>query len=44
MTDDFKRKLYAEGYDKEAIFERVRAAERAASQHKDGCCGGGGCG
>mmetsp|Transcript_37526 Transcript_37526/g.119380 ORF Transcript_37526/g.119380 Transcript_37526/m.119380 type:complete len:222 (-) Transcript_37526:818-1483(-) len=45
LTDDLKRKLWNEGYDKEAIFERVRAAERAAAQHnKDGCCGGGGCG
>jgi len=44
LTDDFKRKLWNEGYDREAIFERVRAAERAASNHnKDGCCGGGGC-
>ncbi len=44
LTDDFQRKLYNEGYDKEAIAERVQAANRAASSHnKDGCCGGGGC-
>lgn len=45
LTDDFQRKLYNEGYDKEAIAERVQAANRAASNHnKDGCCsGGGGC-
>ena len=30
LTDPMKRKLYDEGYDKEAIEERVRAAERAA--------------
>jgi len=45
LSDDFQRKLYNEGYDKEAIAERVQAANRAASNHnKDGCCGGGGCG
>jgi len=45
LIDDFQRKLYNEGYDKEAIAERVQAANRAASNHnKDGCCGGGGCG
>mmetsp|Transcript_82929 Transcript_82929/g.165535 ORF Transcript_82929/g.165535 Transcript_82929/m.165535 type:complete len:370 (-) Transcript_82929:134-1243(-) len=45
LTDDFQRKLYNEGYDKEAIAERVQAANRAANNHnKDGCCsGGGGC-
>ena len=44
LTDDMKRKLYDEGYDKEAIEERVRAANQAAQNHtKDGCCGGGGC-
>jgi len=45
LGDDFTRKLYNEGYDKEAIAERVQAANRAASNHnKDGCCGAGGCG
>ena len=46
LDDDFKRKLYNEGYDKEAIAERVQAANRAAAGHdKDGCCNrGGGCG
>jgi len=45
LGDEFQRKLYNEGYDKEAIAERVQAANRAASNHnKDGCCGGGGCG
>ena len=46
LGDDFQRKLYNEGYDKEAIAERVQAASRAANNHnKDGCCsGGGGCG
>ena len=44
LDDDFKRKLYNEGYDKAAIEERVQAADRAAKNHsKDGCCGGGGC-
>jgi len=44
LGDEFTRKLYNEGYDKEAIAERVQAANRAASNHnKDGCCGGGGC-
>mmetsp|Transcript_3798 Transcript_3798/g.9846 ORF Transcript_3798/g.9846 Transcript_3798/m.9846 type:complete len:591 (-) Transcript_3798:217-1989(-) len=43
LTDDFKRKLWDEGYDREAIEERVQAAQRAARQHtSDGCCGGGG--
>jgi len=46
LGDEFQRKLYNEGYDKEAIAERVQAANRAASNHdKDGCCNrGGGCG
>jgi len=45
LGDEFTRKLYNEGYDKEAIAERVQAANRAATNHnKDGCCGGGGCG
>merc|ERR1719198_2519209 len=46
LADDFMRKLYNEGYDKEAIAERVAAANRAANSHdKDGCCNrGGGCG
>ena len=45
LGDEFQRKLYNEGYDKEAIAERVQAANRAASNHdKDGCCNrGGGC-
>ncbi len=30
LTDDFKRRLYDEGYDLEAIKERVEAAKRAA--------------
>ncbi|GAX22669.1 DnaJ homolog subfamily C member 7 [Fistulifera solaris] len=30
LTDDFKRRLYDEGYDTEAIKERVEAAKRAA--------------
>jgi len=46
LGDDFQRKLYDDGYDKEAIAERVQAANRAANQHdRDGCCNrGGGCG
>ena len=32
LTDDFQRKLYDEGYDEEAIKERIQAAERAAHQ------------
>lgn len=46
LGDDFQRKLYNEGYDREAIAERVQAANRAANQHdRDGCCNrGGGCG
>ena len=44
LSDEFKRKLYDEGYDKEAIEARVQAANRAAHKHNDdGCCGGGGC-
>merc|ERR1719198_362067 len=43
LGDEFQRKLYNEGYDKEAISERVQAANRAANQHdKDGCCNRGG--
>ncbi len=34
LTDPFKRQLYDEGYDKEAIEERVQAAQRAA--HRQG--------
>jgi len=42
LTDDFKRKLWDEGYDRDAIEERVQAAQRAAREHtRDGCCGGG---
>ena len=33
LDDDFKRKLYNEGYDKAAIEERVQAADRAAKRH-----------
>jgi DnaJ family protein C protein 7 len=36
LTDDFKRKLWDEGYDKEAVDERVRAAERAAREEPRG--------
>lgn len=45
LTDDFKRKLWDEGYDREAIQERVQAADRAARHHTDDqCCRGqGGC-
>lgn len=32
LADEFKRKLWDEGYDKAAIEERVRAAERAARE------------
>jgi DnaJ family protein C protein 7 len=35
LTDDFKRRLYDEGYDKKAIEERVQRAERAA-HHRSG--------
>lgn len=43
LTDEFKRKLWDEGYDKKAIGERVEAANRAARERpkKGGCCGGG---
>lgn len=34
LTDTFKRQLYDEGYDKEAIEERVAAAQKAAHEHK----------
>ena len=45
LTDDFRRKLYDQGYDKAAIAERVEAANRASNNFdKDGCCGGRGCG
>ena len=33
LTDDFKRKLYDEGFDPKAIAERVEFAQRAARQH-----------
>lgn len=40
LTDDFRRKLWDEGYDREAIDERVQAAQRAAREHtRDGCTG-----
>ena len=32
LTDDIKRKLYSEGYDRAAIEERVKAADRAAHE------------
>ncbi|CAJ1942004.1 unnamed protein product [Cylindrotheca closterium] len=34
LCDDFMRKLYDEGYDPEAIRERVEAAKQAAHQHR----------
>ena len=44
MEDPMKRKLYDEGYDKEAIAERVEAARRAAHRGGHGSgSGGGGC-
>lgn len=33
LTDVFKRQLYDEGYDVEAIEERVKAAQRAAHEN-----------
>ena len=42
MEDPMKRKLYDEGYDKEAIAERAEAARRAAHRGGHGCGGGGG--
>jgi DnaJ family protein C protein 7 len=42
MEDPMKRKLYDEGYDKEAIAERAEAARRAAHRGGNGCGGGGG--
>ena len=44
LSDPLKKQLYDEGYDKEAIAERVAAAARAAREHRGGKCGGGGCG
>jgi DnaJ family protein C protein 7 len=35
LSDDFKRQLYDEGYDLEAIKERVEAAQRAAHMGRD---------
>ena len=35
LTDDFKRQLYDEGYDKQAIEERIQRAQRAA-HHRGG--------
>ena len=44
LSDGMKKGLYDEGYDKQAIEERVAAAARAAREHKRGGCGsGGGC-
>jgi len=41
LTDSMRRKLYDEGYDKQAIEERVNAANKAAREHKkDGCSSG----
>ena len=34
LTDDFQRRLYDEGYDSEAIRERVEAAKQAAHNHR----------
>ncbi|KAL3928503.1 MAG: hypothetical protein SGBAC_012626 [Bacillariaceae sp.] len=34
LCDDFMRKLYDEGYDPEAIRQRVEAAKQAAHQHR----------
>lgn len=34
LTDDFQRRLYDEGYDPEAIRERVEAAKQAAHNHR----------
>ncbi len=36
LTDDFQRKLYDEGYDPEAIRDRIEAAKQAAHQHRGG--------
>ena len=33
LCDPFKRQLYDEGYDRDAIEERVAAAQKAAHQH-----------
>jgi len=44
LSDPLKKQLYDEGYDKEAIAERVAAAARAAREHRGSKCGGGGCG
>jgi len=41
LSDDFKRKLYDEGYDPAAIRERVEAAEQAARRGYNGRGGGG---
>ena len=35
LTDPFKRQLYDEGYDKEAIEERVARAQRAAHENRN---------
>jgi DnaJ family protein C protein 7 len=36
LTDDFQRKLYDEGYDPEAIRDRIEAAKQAAHNHRGG--------
>mmetsp|Transcript_47687 Transcript_47687/g.91073 ORF Transcript_47687/g.91073 Transcript_47687/m.91073 type:complete len:605 (+) Transcript_47687:76-1890(+) len=49
LSDEMKRALYDEGYDKEAINERVQAAQRAAREdpnsrnRRGGGCSSGGC-
>lgn len=40
LTDDFQRRLYDEGYDPEAIRERVEAAKQAAHNHRSSYHGG----
>lgn len=50
LTDEQKKKLYDEGYDQEAIEERIRMMNEAARKQQGwgggggGGCGGGGCG
>jgi len=36
LSDDFMRKLYDEGYDPEAIRQRVEAAKQAVHRHREG--------
>ena len=35
LCDDFQRRLYDEGYDSNAIRERVEAAKQAAHNHRE---------